>query len=103
MGIINLDIKDIPLVLSNSSSSGINLIDNPSSNIIVHPNPTNDQIIIDIRGYQGPIEVAVYDLQGILLETTRNTTVSLKKHAKGIYVFKVSYGSVIEEVRVVNQ
>ena len=42
-----------------------------------------------------------YLLQGRLLETTTNTILSLKKHAKGIYVLKVSYGEVTEEVRVV--
>jgi hypothetical protein len=38
-----------------------------------------------------------------LLETTTNNIVSLKKHAKGIYVLKVSYGDVNEEVRVVRE
>ena len=69
----------------------------------VYPNPTQDQITIDIKGYNGPVSVDVYDLQGRLLETTTNTIVSLKKHAKGIYVLKVSYGEIIEEVRVVRE
>ncbi|MDC0339398.1 T9SS type A sorting domain-containing protein [Flavobacteriales bacterium] len=65
-----------------------------------YPNPTQDQITIDIKGYNGRVNVEVYDLQGRLLETTTNTKVSLKKHAKGIYVLKVSYGEITEEVRV---
>jgi hypothetical protein len=54
-----------------------------------------------IKGYNGGVNVEVYDLQGRLLETTTNTSLSLKQHAKGIYVIKVSYGDITEEVRVV--
>ena len=74
-----------------------------ATNINLHPNPTSDQITIDITGYNGPVNIEVYDLSGRLLETTKNTTVSLKKHAKGIYVFRVSYGDVAEEFRVVRE
>ncbi len=74
-----------------------------NSNLTIYPNPTSDQITIDIKGYNGQVNVEVYDLQGRLLETTTNTIVSLKKHAKGIYVLKVSYGNVNEEVRVVRE
>ena len=87
--------------------STLTVIDNTSinenglSNLTIYPNPTSDQITIDIKGYNGVVNVEVYDLQGRLLETTTNTIVSLKKHAKGIYVLKVSYGEVTEEVRVV--
>ena len=87
--------------------STLTVIDNTSinengpSNLTIYPNPTSDQITIDIKGYNGVVNVEVYDLQGRLLETTTNTIVSLKKHAKGIYVLKVSYGEITEEVRVV--
>ena len=74
-----------------------------TTNINLHPNPTSDQITIDIKGYNGPVNIEVYDLQGRLIETTTNTIVSLKKHAKGIYVLRVSYGDITEEVRVVRE
>ena len=77
------------------------IFQHPTNNVNIYPNPTSDQITIDIKGYNGVVNVEVYDLQGRLLETTTNTIVSLKKHAKGIYVLKVSYGEVTEEVRVV--
>jgi len=77
------------------------ITENGLSNLTIYPNPTSDQITIDIKGYNGVVNVELYDLQGRLLETTTNTTVSLKKHAKGIYVLKVSYGEITEEVRVV--
>ena len=79
------------------------ITENGLSNLTIYPNPTSDQITIDIKGYNGVVNVEVYDLQGRLLETTTNTIVSLKKHAKGIYVLKVSYGEITEEVRVVRE
>ena len=79
------------------------ITENGLSNLTIFPNPTSDQITIDIKGYNGVVNVEVYDLQGRLLETTTNTIISLKKHAKGIYVLKVSYGKITEEVRVVRE
>jgi len=76
-------------------------IDKINSNIKIHPNPTNDLIALEIEGYNGPFEVEIYDLQGRLLETTKSRTVSLKKYSKGLYVFRVSYGDITKEVRVV--
>ena len=82
-------------------SGGPNGIDEISSNISLHPNPTQDQITLEIEGYNGPVNVEVYNLTGKLLKTTKNTTISMGEYAKGIYVFKVSYGDITEEVRVV--
>ena len=76
------------------------IVQHQNTNLNIYPNPTSDQITIDIKGYNGPVHIEVYDLQGRLIETTTKTIVSLKKHAKGIYVFRVSYGDVTEEVRV---
>ena len=77
------------------------IVQHQNTNLNIYPNPTSDQITIDIKGYNGRVNVEVYDLQGRLLETTSNTTVSLKKHERGIYIFKVSYGEITEEIRVV--
>ena len=84
-------------------SSSITDIQENTNSINLYPNPTQDQITIDIKGYNGSVNVEVYDLQGRLLETTRTTTVSLRKYERGIYIFKVSYGEITEEVRVVRE
>ena len=86
-----------------SCPSSVSINKEELCSINIYPNPTSDQIAIDIKGYNGPVNIEVYDLQGSLLETTTNTTVSLKKHAKGIYVFRVSYGDITEMVRVVRE
>ena len=56
------------------------ITENGRSNLSIYPNPTSDQITIDIKGYNGLVTVAVYDLQGRLLETTTNTTLYLLKN-----------------------
>ena len=68
--------------------------------IYLFPNPTNNLITLDIEGYNGLVNVQVYDFTGKLLKTTTNTTVSIGEYAKGIYVFKVTYGDRIEKLKV---
>ena len=89
------------LGIRDTCAFNVGVYENIDEQIVIYPNPTNDQITIDIKGYNGPVNVEVYDLQGRLLETSNSTIVSLKKHAKGIYIFKVNYGEITEEVRVV--
>ena len=69
----------------------------------VYPNPANDQVKIEIEGYRGPISVEVFDLSGRSLQITNSSIVFLKDYAKGIYVFKVTYGKIIEKVKVVKK
>ena len=59
--------------------TGITVI---KSNLTIYPNPTSDQITIDIKGYNGGVNIEVYDLQGRLLETTTNTLCLLKNTPK---------------------
>ena len=66
-----------------------------------YPNPTGDLITLYINGYNDSVNVDVYDLSGRLLKSTNNTTISLKDYAKGIYVFRVAYGDIVEELKVV--
>lgn len=65
------------------------------------PNPTNDLITLDINGYNGSVQTQVYDLSGRLLQSTNNTSISLKDYDKGIYLFRVNYGDRVEELKVV--
>ena len=79
------------------------LIEEITPNISLYPNPTNNGITLDIEGYNGSVNVEVYDLQGRVLETTTNTTISMQEYAKGIYVFKVAYGDRTQELKVVKE
>ena len=80
---------------------GQGILQQSNDNVNVYPNPTSDQITVDIKGYKGRVNVEVYDLQGRLLENTINTKVSLRKYERGIYVLKISYGELTEKFRVV--
>ena len=88
--IINVDNHPIPSIIKENIN-----------NIVLYPNPTSDLITIDIKGYNGPVNVELYDLTGKLIKTTNNTIISLKDYAKGIYIFKVEYGDRVEEIKVV--
>ena len=79
----------------------LNSIIEPDENsLLLYPNPTNNIITLEIEGYNGPSEIDIYDLQGMLLESTKSKTISLKKYSKGLYVFRVSYADKTEELRV---
>ena len=105
LGNINMDFFSPQIIWEflENKSCPISVSDNNEElyNLNIYPNPSCDQTIIDIKGYHGLVKVKIYDLQGRLLETTKLTTVSLKKYSKGIYVFKVSYGETTEVVRVI--
>ena len=83
----------------NLSNEPLNLTEKAT----ISPNPTNDQVTLDVNGYNGPVTVELYNLSGRLFEITNSTTISLKDFAKGIYVFKVSYGDRVEEIKVVKE
>ena len=82
------------------SMDNVSILEN-TFNISPHPNPTNDLINLDINGYNGSVQTQVYDLSGRLLNSTNSTIISLKDYAKGIYVFRVAYGDIVELLKVI--
>ena len=72
-----------------------------SNQINIYPNPTNENITISIENFNGNIHTEVYDLIGHRLQTTNETTISLRDYARGIYLLKVAYGDKVEEVKVI--
>ena len=74
---------------------------NSSTSLSVYPNPTKGSISVSVNNYNGNIQTEVFDLVGNKLETSHETTISLKKYPKGIYFLKVAYGDRVEEVKVI--
>ena len=74
-----------------------------SNNINVFPNPTNENITISVNDFNGNIQTEVYDLIGNKLQTTNETTISLRDYSKGIYILKVAYGHRVQEVKVIKE
>ncbi len=56
------------------------------SKIIIYPNPTNDGIV-HIKGYELPLNYALYNLSGKLIESGKNNQIFLKD--KGVYFLKI--------------
>ena len=73
------------------------------SDVSIYPNPTKEIISISINNFNGNIQTEVFDLIGNKLQTANETSISLRGYAKGIYIFKVSFGDRIEEVKVVKE
>ena len=69
----------------------------------IYPNPTKENVTISMENYDGNVLTKVYDLIGNELLITNETTISLKDYAKGVYIFKVSFGDTAEEVKVVKE
>ena len=86
----------------NNSCSPLN-IEHHINKTSIYPNPTENLIQIEIENYNGSIEAALYDFTGKLLETTNETTISLRNYSKGIYILKVAYGDRVEEVKVMKE
>ena len=69
----------------------INSINENLSNISLYPNPTKDNITISLQNFNGNIQTEIYDLIGNRLQSTNETTISLRDYAKGIYILKVAF------------
>ena len=74
-----------------------------NSLITVYPNPSTDQVNIQIDGYTGPVEIKLYDLSGKLLEFTFSRTLFLKDYSRGVYIIRIYYGDFSKDVRVIRQ
>ena len=70
-------------------------------NLKSYPNPTKENITISIENFNGNIQTEVYDIIGNRLQTTNETTISLRDYSKGIYILKVAYGDKVKEVKVI--
>jgi hypothetical protein len=82
-----------------SSSSSVEDITNEQ--LTIYPNPSNDLVNIFVKNYKGITSTAVYNLMGNLVISTENRQVNIKSLARGIYLFKVSYGEKIEVIKVI--
>ena len=87
---------------TNCNPSTVDIIEN-LNNFLTYPNPTNENVTISMEDYNGNILTKVYDLIGNELLITNETTISLKDYAKGVYIFKVSFGDTDGEVKVVKE
>ena len=88
-----------PYTLDTTLNSGIII----ANNIKVFPNPFIDDITIIVNNFNGNIQTEVYDLIGNRLQTTNETTISLRDYPKEIYILKVAYGDKVKELKVIKE
>ena len=85
------------ILLSNTESIS------QKSDFTIYPNPTKENITLNIYNFNGSIKAEVYDIIGNKLQTTNETTISLQDYVRGIYLLKVAYGDRVEEVKVIKE
>ena len=76
---------------------------NGSDKVKIYPNPTQENITISIEGFNGNFQTEVFDIIGNKLQTTNETTISLRDYTKGIYILKVAYVDRVDEVKVIKE
>ena len=81
----------------------VNIGVSTTKKIKLFPNPTRENINISLEKFNGNIQTEVYDLIGNRLQTTNETTISLRDYARGIYLLKVAYGDGFEEIKVIKE
>ena len=97
-GIIPDDIDSIQFEVI---SSGLKVIESLNSNVKISPNPTNANIQIVFKEYNGPFNVEIYDLQGKWLGNYSSNIISLANYKKGIYIMRAHYGERMEELKLI--
>lgn len=75
----------------------------PQNNVLLYPNPTNENITISTENFKGVITTEIFDLIGNKLQITNENIISLSDYAKGIYIFKVAYVDRVEEIKVIKE
>ena len=85
------------ILLSNTESIS------QKSDFTIYPNPTKENITLNIHNFNGSIIAEVYDIIGNKLQTTNKTNTSLSDYANGIYILKVAYGDRVEELKVIKE
>ena len=105
-GLYTLEITDANNCISDTANYIVNFLSLNKEfydGYNVFPNPTRENIIISIENYFGNIKTEVFDLIGNKLQTTNETTISLRDYSKGIYILKVAYGDKVKEVKVIKE
>ena len=74
----------------------VGIEEHESADFKVYPNPTDDVLFIELRGGAGIANIALYDLQGRIVETVPTArlhdtaTIDMKSIPAGVYVLRVT-------------
>ena len=68
------------------------------NSIRIHPNPTEG--IVYISGVEETTIIEVYNIKGVLVDSTIGNSISLNPHPNGVYIIKIKDGDHIEELKI---
>lgn len=69
----------------------------------VFPNPTNNTVSFSVSDYSGSFNVNVFDLNGRLLKSLNDSSISLESFEKGVYLISLSFSNKTTMVKVIKQ
>lgn len=80
-----------------------------ANTVNVYPNPTNDFVHLELRGFDSDVEVIIYNSMGQQIEKRTIQTIggdfkgefSLENQADGIYLFTISDHNRYTQVKVI--
>ena len=84
------------LIEGNDTTTGINELTNINEQINIYPNPANDNLTIDLKGYsiKDKTTIGLYNITGELIKTqfikSKLTQVNISDLSKGVYIIKVT-------------
>lgn len=73
-------------------STGITTVYGDESDLVVHPNPANNEVFISLNSNSNDLEANLYDLNGRLVEEqviSNNSSVAIERLQAGFYIMKV--------------
>ncbi|MDA9715277.1 DUF1028 domain-containing protein [Bacteroidota bacterium] len=68
------------------------------NSIRIHPNPTEG--IVYISGVEETTIIEVYNIKGVLVDSTVGNSISLNPHPNGVYIIKIKDGDHVEELKI---
>ncbi|WP_157811798.1 T9SS type A sorting domain-containing protein [Tenacibaculum sp. SZ-18] len=87
-----------------SAILSLNEIDSQSENISIYPNPTENQLTIDIDEIQSEFTVSIFDMNGkLILESSNQKILDLNVIETGVYFIHVNINSNLSSYKLIKK
>lgn len=71
--------------------------------IVIYPNPTYDEIFINIDNFRANYTIEIFDMMGNKLKTTKNSKISFRDYSSGVYLLKLFDGEKIQNKKIIKK
>ena len=86
------------------STTGVNEIQNSTSNILVYPNPANDLLTIQLNSITENFTTEIFNTLGEkIYQSANNKTIDVSTFSQGMYFISVHQGNKILTAKFIKQ